>query len=164
MLDEFEGDVTHDRVYPSKRLTEAGHAVWGDLLRQALGERDEQWLQAAISPKQYWLTKEEKVRNGKVFLSTVPPTAAGTLAEGEFVRYYLRGVARRAVEDGGQLQVARMKQVDNPRSGSEALVGKFVDAVSLLADLRANIGLDTVLGIPAGPNSGLGVEIVSTPS
>ena len=38
-------------------------------------------------------------------------------------------------------------------------VGSAVPTLRLLDDLRANIGVDTALGIPAGPNSGLSVSL-----
>jgi hypothetical protein len=58
------------------------------------------------------------------------------------------------------LKVYRARYSENPRYESEQKIGSFVDAEKLLADLRNNIGIDTHLGVPGGPNSGLSVELV----
>ena len=87
-------------------------------------------------------------------------TAADTLAEGEFNRFYLRALCRRAVEDGvPNLTVYRAKAVRVPRAESQALVGKAIGAQALLQDLRAHPGTDTALGLPPGPNSGLSAKL-----
>lgn len=48
----------------------------------------------------------------------------------------------------------------NPRVESQAKIGAIVNAEELLADIRVNVGVDTALGLPAGPNSGLSVQIL----
>jgi hypothetical protein len=55
--------------------------------------------------------------------------------------------------------VYRAKEVVNPRAESVALIGKSLPAKQLLDDLRTNIGTDTALGLPPGPNSGLSVKL-----
>ena len=93
----------------------------------------------------------------------MPVNAPDVLAEGEFNRFYMRGVCRRAiVESVSKLVVYRAKPVENPRPDSESKLGATVEPSALLADLRANIGIDTFLGLPAGPNSGLCVKLEPT--
>lgn len=60
---------------------------------------------------------------------------------------------------GNSVEVYRAKAVQQPRPQSERLVGTTVDVHRLLRDLRTNVGVDTALGIPAGPNSGLSVRL-----
>ena len=94
----------------------------------------------------------------------MPWNAAQTLAEGEFNRFYIRAVRRATLEDGGEtVEVYRAKAVADPRPDSEAKIGALVNAAVLLADLRQNIGIDTALGLPNGPNSGLSVRRVRVP-
>jgi hypothetical protein len=81
-------------------------------------------------------------------------TAAETLAEGEFNRFYVRALCRRQMSGDGQLVVHRAKQVQNPRPESEALIGTSPNAGKLLDDLRNNPGVEPALGVPKGPNSG----------
>ena len=90
----------------------------------------------------------------------VPVTAPDTLAEGEFNRFYCRGVCARAIEEGKpSVHVYRAKQVENPRAESQEKVGAMIDANQLLNDLRTSQGVEPALGIPPGPNSGLSVQL-----
>ncbi|MET9267016.1 hypothetical protein [Amycolatopsis sp. NPDC004079] len=160
MLEELEYDLPRNEVYRSTRLTEVGWRAWPALLREALERYEPQWLELQSKQAGYWLSHEISRRGSKEYRKAVPFDAAQTLAEGQFVRYYLRAVSRRAADDGHALEVVRLKQVQQPRSMSVRLFGTFVDPVQLLESLRQNLGIDPFLGIPPGPNSGLGVVIV----
>jgi hypothetical protein len=76
-------------------------------------------------------------------LAKVPITAPETLAEGEFNRFYARGLCLRAMAQGIEsLVVYRAKDVVNPRPESVALIGKSLPAKQLLDDLRAGFCVD----------------------
>ena len=82
------------------------------------------------------------------------------LAEGEFNRFYIRALCARAIEDGlSGVIVFRAKAVQNARSASEQMLGQTMPAAALLSDLRNSPGVDTALGLPPGPNSGLSVRL-----
>ncbi len=90
----------------------------------------------------------------------VPITAPDTLAEGEFNRFFVRGLCVKAIEDGiPEVEVYRGKQVNQPRPQSEAMIGKRISAKRLLDDLRVSQGVEPALGLPPGPNSGLTVRL-----
>lgn len=160
MLEELERDLPCNEVYRSARLTEVGWQAWPDMLREALELYEPQWLELRSKQAGYWLSHETSRRGGKEYRKAVPFDAAQTLAEGQFVRYYLRAVSRRALDDGHALEVIRLKEVWQPRSISVQLLSTLVDPGQLLESLRQNQGIDPFLGIPPGPNSGLGVVIV----
>jgi hypothetical protein len=161
MLEEFDADSAVGKLYKSSYQSPTGLSKWPDLLRSALAEHDEAWLTRAASPQPYWnATYPRRNRSGGYTPASVPYTASATLSEGQFVCYYLRAVCRRAVEDGHQVRVVRMQQVSVPRTSSRALIGQLVDPAELLEDLRLNMGIESFLKIPGGPNSGIGVEIV----
>jgi hypothetical protein len=107
--------------------------------------------------------KTEETRraaSGKTTVAKVPVTAPDTLAEGEFNRFYCRGVCLRAISEGKtHVRVYRAKHVDNPRPESQAKIGALAEAEKLLSDLRANPGVEPALGIPPGPNSGLSIQL-----
>lgn len=162
MLDEINGDVTDGRLYLGKRLTPAGQAAWPDLLQEAAKERDWRWLSVAVDEPSYWLPTEEYQRSGIPRIRKVNRHAATRMLAGdEFTRFYLRGVCRRAMDEERRLGVVRLREVSSPSAESEAKIGNEVPAGELLADLRRNVGLDTFLGIPRGPNSGLGVRLAA---
>ncbi|BEE07817.1 hypothetical protein [Aeromonas dhakensis] len=58
------------------------------------------------------------------------------------------------------VQVYRGKNVANARSESKQMIGQIISPKELLDDLRTNVGVDTALGLPAGPNSGLTIKLV----
>lgn len=90
----------------------------------------------------------------------MPSNAHNTLAEGEFNRFYLRGLCLEALQQGKMIEVYGAKAVNQPRAASQALIGMQLNPNQLLLDLRTNIGVDTALGLPAGPNSGLSGRMV----
>jgi hypothetical protein len=157
MVREIQADIENGRLYVSTRLNPSGRTVYPGLLLEAASARDVVWLEQQIRQGNLLLLEEPRTSKlGKTSLAKVPITAAATLAEGEMNRYYLRALCIHAMASGADVvQVCRGKEVSQPRPESEALVGTRVSAEALLRDLRANVGVDTALGIPAGPNSGL---------
>ena len=105
--------------------------------------------------------EQRRKRGGGFTRARVPVTAPDILSEGEFNRFYVRGLCVRAIEGGmNQVEVYRGKSVNQPRPESEAMLGKKLSAEAVLKDLRESIGVDPVLGLPPGPNSGLTVRMV----
>jgi hypothetical protein len=41
------------------------------------------------------------------------------------------------------------------------MIGRRLNAQALLGDLRKHVGVDTALGLPPGPNSGLSGRLVA---
>jgi hypothetical protein len=165
MLEEIEHDLAGDAWYRSPRLTSAGLADWPDLLRDAAREGNEATLAGALRSRgRLKHTELSHTKSGREITKDVPFNAAETLAEGEFNRYYVRGVCRVAIADGmTEVEVYRAKAVQTPRSASQAKLGSRVDPQRLLDDLRRSSGtLDSALGIPAGPNSGLSVRLAQS--
>jgi hypothetical protein len=105
-------------------------------------------------------TVQRKKPTGGYTTAKVPINAPDMMAEGEFNRFYARGLCLRAIAEGiPTVTVYRAKEVNNPRPESEALIGTHVSAEQLLQDLRQHTGTDTDLGLPGGPNSGLSVRL-----
>lgn len=161
MLLELRDDMGRGNLYLSPRLTNRGIADWPALLSEAVEHGNDTTLAAQLRVSgQLRLTEPRRKPKGGVTFADVPVTAAETLSEGEFNRFYIRGLCRRAIEDGiSELIIYRAKAVDAPRPESEARIGSRIDARKLLDDLRAKVGVDPALGVPAGPNSGLSVRL-----
>lgn len=162
MLTELEADVAAGRLYMSPRLSADGSERYADLLRAAVESGTDATLAADLgTPGILNATEPRKTPKGGMTTVETPHTAAQTLAEGEFNRFYLRGLCCRAIEDGaGSVLIYRARASENPRAESLALEGSELDAEGLLADLRQSVGVDTALGLPPGPNSGLSARLV----
>ena len=161
MLDELEHDVESGTLYFSPRLSERGRRDYESLMRAAIESLNDVLLADSLRVNERLKNWEHRhAKSGQVLEVKVPFTAADTLAEGEFNRYYVRGVCRRALEEGkGEVVVYRAKQPSRPRLQSEAILGRRVNARELLNDLRTHCGEAPHLGIPPGPNSGLSVKL-----
>lgn len=145
--------------YRSPRLNEAGLNTWVSLLNEALELHDDAWLANELVRRNFLNHRENYTRQGKVYTRDINiPHAALQLAEGEFNRYYLRGLCRRAQDSGvDHLIIYRGKEVQHLRPESEALIGTSVAVDRLLEALRSKdfVTIEDALKVPGGPNSGL---------
>ncbi|GIJ80357.1 hypothetical protein [Micromonospora phaseoli] len=160
MIEEAEADIKAGALYMSRRLNGRGTSRWPQVLLDAIRSGDPASLAICIQAEALLVSREISYRNGKPYEKKVPINAAETLAEGEFVRFYMRAVCIQALGLGAKVRVYRAKFVMNPRRESEAKIGSVIDPAELLEDLRRNIGVDTFLGLPPGPNSGLCVRLI----
>jgi len=160
MLEEIVHDIAGGKLYYSPRLSSVGTPLYPELLRNAVRTGTDDSLANELRvPGRLKVTEERRKPKGGTTTAKVPVNAPETLAEGEFNRFYARGLCLRAIKEGiNELVVYRAKEVANPRPESTALIGKRLPAKQLLDDLRASIGTDTALGLPPGPNSGLSVK------
>jgi hypothetical protein len=161
MLEEITYDLERDKIYYSTYLTQSGQGNWLDYLREAAEQGNDDTLAAVMIRNRSFNAKTlRKHSSGKMITAKVPYNAAEVLAEGEFNRFYVRGLSRRALDQNiPRLQVYRAKAVLQPRPESERLIGLLCDPSVLLTDVRASVGVDTALGIPPGPGSGISVRI-----
>ena len=156
MLSELADDVASGRLYLSDRLSEAGRSEYPRLLTEAFADGDDSSLARELSQPGMLVSFETATRRGHRYSKRVPYNAAETMAEGEFNRFYLRALCRSVLAFGGtELVIYRPRPSRSPRHISEQMIGQRIDAESLLADLRQHVGVDTALGLPPGPNSGL---------
>lgn len=161
MVTELEKDIADRNLYLSSRLTDEGKAGWADLLKEAVQSQSDEWLANQIRGRG-WLLQYETRRKaaGGFTQALVPANAHEMLAEGEFNRLYIRAVCIEAIERNiDHVVVYRAKEVANARAESLAKIGQSVEPHRLLADVRNSPGVDTALGLPQGPNSGLSIKL-----
>jgi hypothetical protein len=159
MLEEVLMDIERKALYLSKRLNDNGIAKYPEILRRAIDRGNDSTFADELQSGYMNTTEERKKPSGGFTSVRVPSNAHEMLAEGEYNRFYVRALCRRAIQEGTSLVIYRAKPVSNPRPESELKIGQTVDPQRLLEDLRNNVGIDTALGIPAGPNSGLSVKL-----
>lgn len=156
MLEELHYDLERRSIYISARLNSFGVTQFPSRLQNALTHGTEESLARDLLGS-FNSTEEKKKPKGGFTTATIPVNANKTLAEGEYNRYYVRALCRRAIDEGQRLQVYRAKQVSNPRAESTQKIGQFLEPLALLTDLRNNV--DPHLGL-AIPNSGLSVRLI----
>jgi hypothetical protein len=161
MLAELEHDERHGLCYFSPRLNASGQQQYIKLLREAIERHDDQWLSDQIAARGLLKSHEERKNpRGGTITAKVPVTAPQTLADGEFNRFYCRGLCARASAEGRlEIQVYRGQASAHPRPESEQLIGTRLNAAAVLLDLRRHIAVEPALGVPAGPNSGLSIRL-----
>lgn len=159
MLNEFENDIHEGKVYISSRLKEGSKDVYINLMREAIQRGDDGSLAKAILEKNCLNIKEPRRSQRGIIIVRVPYNAHEILAEGEFNRFYIRALCRKAILEDNELEAYRAKEVRNPRPESEALIGNTMEPQPLLDDLRTNIGEEPSLKMPGGPNSGISIRI-----
>src|SRR5437016_5927248 len=128
MLAEVERDEQQESLFISDRLTGQGRTSYKTVLKDAIQDRDPEWL-ADQFRDHGWMESTERRRkpNGGFSIVKVPVNAPETLAEGEFNRFYARALCRRAQEDGvPNLVVYRAKPVSQPRWESEQKIGQAI--------------------------------------
>lgn len=162
MLDEMEYDIVHHQLHISPFLSGQGQRDYENLLREALRNGNDETLAEALGEHRRILrTLPRRKPGGGYSIAATAENAAQVLAESEFNRYYIRAVARRAIEDGiTELVIYRAKPVATPRPESEARIETGLMPQELLEDLRSHTGDEwPALGVPSGPNSGLSVRL-----
>jgi len=146
-------------LYISPRLTIQGQREWSNLLQEAISKYNDDWLSNQLQLRGYFRDEEIFTRDSITRTRKInKQNAAQQLAEGEFNRYYIRGLCLYAQSLGiDHLIVYRGKEVNHPRPESEAKIGKKIFIEKLLPLLRSNdfVSIESAFGVPGGPNSGL---------
>ena len=159
MLKELSHYIQIDLLYISPRLNAKGVQMWPQILNDAFESYDDDWITATLHSNALLHSTESRNVGGRITVVKVPHNAAEMLAEGEFNRFYIRGLCACIIAEGNDaVEVVRGKRVSKPRPESQALIGKHLPASNLLANLRNSIGVESVLGIPPGPNSGITIR------
>ena len=161
MVAELRDDVARGRLYMSPWLTPGAQEQLAAVLEVVLDRGTDEAL-AEVFTAPGVLQRFERTSKGDPTRRPVPKAAPQILAEFLVNRYVVRGVCRRALEEGiATVEVYRAREARNPRPASEKLIGALVDAKELLDDLRDHASeLEGRFGVPA-IGSGLSVRLVS---
>jgi hypothetical protein len=157
---ELDDDLKSGAFHASERLRPTAVAEYQRLLRESIRYYDDLWLEQHASDLLVDF-ETRQTRSGGQTTAKIPEMASRMLAEGDFNRYYMRGVAMRAIEEGRQIvEVYRARLSLEPRPDSAEAEGQRLQAREVLDYLRGAINTppgDVRLG---RPNSGLSVRLV----
>ena len=159
-LTELENDLTNGTYHASERLRPEAVAEYQRLLQEAIRYYDDRWLEERASDL-IVESESRRTRSGGTTTAKVPQMAARLLAEGDFNRYYMRGVARRAIDESRQiLEVYRARLSIEPRPESAQVEGSRVAASEVLDHLRGPPSENPAVAPLGRTNSGLSVRLV----
>ncbi|MFL5631661.1 MAG: hypothetical protein ACJ77T_10430 [Gemmatimonadaceae bacterium] len=159
-LSELDHDLATNAFHVSDRLRPTAIADYQRLLRDAVRYYDDRWLEEHASDLLIEV-ENRRTRTGGTTTARVPQMAARMLAEGDFNRYYMRGVCLRAIEEGRQIvEVYRARLSVEPRPESAELEGRRVPAAEVLDHLRGPLSADPSVAPLGRTNSGLSVRLV----
>ena len=156
---ELDRDLAEGTFHASERLRPTAIQSYQRLLREALSYYDDLWLEERASDLLVEV-EPRRTASGAQTTAKVPGMAARMLAEGDFNRYYMRGVSLRAIDEARQVvEVYRARLSHEPRAESAELEGHRLAATDVLEQLRGTVAVapDVRLG---RPNSGLSVRLV----
>ena len=159
-LAELDDDVARDAFHVSERLRPTAVADYRKLLHESIRYYDDRWLEERLDP----LLVDFELRrtpSGGETTAKVPEMAARQLAEGDFNRYYMRGVCARAIEEQRQVvEVYRARLSLEPRPESAELEGRRLDAQAVLDHLRGSPDTDPTVSALGRHGSGLSLRIM----
>lgn len=159
MLEAISEAETSGNIYFSTRFNDAGYKQWLPLLKEAAEKHDEHWLAFQLEAQRLMKGFEGSMTpSGGYTIKHVPNTAAETMAEGQFNRFYILGLCKRASAEGiSNLEIYRAKQSASPRRESQSLIGSQLSVDYIEAQLLKTA--DSFKSELVKPNSGLSVKL-----
>jgi hypothetical protein len=159
MLEAISEAEKSGNIYHSARFNDAGFQQWLPLLKEAASKHDEHWLAYQLEARHLMKGYEGSMTpSGGYTVKHVPDTAAETMAEGQFNRFYILALCKRARSEGiEQLEVYRAKRSVAPRRESEALIGSKFSIDYVEGQLLKTS--DSFKSPLVKPNSGLSLKL-----
>ena len=159
MLEAIEEAQQSDNIYFSKKFNENGIKQWLSLLKLAASEHNEHWLSFKLEENQLFsLFEGAQKPSGGYTIKHIPHTAAETIAEGQFNRFYILGLCKLAKSKNiDNLIIYRAKESRNPRPESESLINSTISVDEIeeqLKDTQASFKSKLIQ-----PNSGISLKL-----
>lgn len=157
MLEEFQKEEKSGNPYRSSRMSAEGLANVARHMEDAIKSGNENTLAASLSNRNYW--KQYETRRGKNTTSQVeinPIEAAKVLGLTEFNTWYVRGVAKRLMDEGQKYcEIYRSESADKPRCQCSIYEGQKIELQKIYEGHRAKyhpVANYGAFSIPSGPN------------
>lgn len=149
MLAEFDAEEAGGRPYRSSILSPVGLAAFATLMRAAIAGGDEESLTEALRDPTYWLSSDARGRTVNV------DQRAESLAITEFNTWYVRGLARRLLDEGeAACEIYRAGMPRRSPSGCTCAEGEMVQVRAVYEGHRARywpVADPTAFSVPFGP-------------
>lgn len=163
-LAELERDAANKTLIIPDRLRSGQFSAYQKLLTEALKYYDDLWLEEHVQSMLVDVEPRRMPSLGQT-IAQVPENAARILAEGDFNRYYMRGVCARALAEGrAEVEVYRARLSVEPRPESTELEGAHLSAAYLLGELRGLTPKTLPIATLGRPGSGMSVRLIQQPA
>ena len=103
MLEEFNLDIKTNNLYLSKRFTDQGGIYYEHTMPNHIQNGNDDSLAEDLRTHNSFLTHEDRKTVKGISKVKVPETAPQTFSEGEFNRFYLRGLCLRAIAEKNKI-------------------------------------------------------------
>lgn len=157
MLEEFEKEQSSGNPYCPKVLSQAGKSHFTNLVSEAILSSNEETLIQSLSNPMYWNPTETFIRDGVVRERRVNVRqAAERLGLTEFNTWYVRGLAKRLIDEGViQCEVYRGAMPKWEPAECSVHEGKILPVKEIYQGHRARYwpepGNPEAMSIPFGP-------------
>ncbi len=157
MLEEFKRELAIN-PYISPRLNQEGKRAFPSLIKAAIRSGNEVSLAESLSDPRFWKSRETYYRSGRRHQRRINPRkAAEFLADTEFNTWYVRGLAKRLLDEGvSECQVYRAASAWEPRGECLIHEGQSYPVQEIYDGHRARYwpkpGNPEALSIPVGTN------------
>ena len=159
-LAELDKDLASGDFHASERLRPTAIADYQRYLHEAIRYYDDRWLEEHASDLLVDF-EHRRTRSGGQTTARLPDMASRMLSEGDFNRYYMRGLALRAIDEGRPVvEVYRARLSLEPRAESAQLEGNRLQAQDVLQYLRGESVADPSVTALGRVNSGLSIRLV----
>ena len=158
MLREFEAEQREENPYRSNRLSDAGLEVFPGAMRNAIVTGNEESLEDELIEPDFWWEWETYERGGVTHERQINfEAAARSLAITEFNTWYVRGLAKRLIDEGLEsCEVYRAEDARERYGGCPLDEGSLLSLEEVYDGHRARYwpwpGNPDALSIPAHPN------------
>lgn len=154
-----------------KALTPEGWAAFGDVMREALAQYDDDWLYGRMGDPRFWQPRLPRRRRGGRGFTTYAvnrPEHLRRLCFGEFNVAYIRGLASALIDRGEtEALIYRAADAAEPRAECSLWEGTTVGLGRVIAGHRARYwpppGHPDAWSLPTGVNCHHSIRAVGSP-
>lgn len=157
MREEFKTEREGENPPNSELMTDKGLSEFPRIMEEQIKNGNEVTLENALLSSIFWKPSTTRHRKGKPYeVSINPKSAARMFALTEFNILYVRGLARRLMEEGVEkCQVYRAEPAIEPRCECKMYENQIFDVKKIYDGHRAKYHPKpnpTAFSIPSGPN------------
>lgn len=157
MLEEFQKEEKSGNPYRSESMNGDGLKNVAQIVENAITNGNETTLASALSKPTYWKSSTTVHRGDTVYQRKIDPkTAANIFALTEFNTWYVRGLAKKLMDEKiEKCEVYRAQSADQPRCECSKYESQPIDVKKIYDGHRVKYHPtknSLAFSIPSGPN------------